>query len=51
MEIIKSIQKIVNTTADGIWGPKTQAAVASVLGCNNNVKDIQKLVGTTVDGI
>lgn len=51
MEIIKSIQKIVNSAPDGIWGPKTQAAVASVLGCKNDVKSIQALVGTTVDGI
>lgn len=51
MEIIKEIQKIVNTSQDGIWGPKTQAAVASKLGCSNTVKDIQKCVGATVDGI
>lgn len=42
---IKAIQKAVGSTADGIWGPKTLAAVASKLGCAATVKDVQKKVG------
>lgn len=48
---IKAIQKAVGSTADGIWGPKTLAAVASKLGCAATVKDIQKKVGVTADGL
>lgn len=51
IEIIKSIQTKVGAKADGIWGPKTQQAVASALGCQNDVKAIQKFVGATPDGI
>lgn len=49
--MIKTIQKLVGAKEDGIWGPKTQAVVASKLGCSNDIKSIQKAVGTTVDGI
>lgn len=49
--IVKSIQLAVGATADGVWGPKTQAAVAKKLGCASDVKSIQKAVGTTADGI
>lgn len=50
-ELLKKIQNLVGTTADGIWGPKTQKAVAAKLGCSNTVKALQKAVGTTADGI
>lgn len=37
--------------ADGVWGPKTRAAVAAVLGCKADDKAIQKVLGVAVDGV
>lgn len=51
IDIIKAIQTKVGAKADGIWGPKTQAAVASKLNCASDTKSIQKIVGVTADGI
>ena len=42
--VIKAIQTATGSTADGIWGPNTQKAVASKLGCSNTIKDIQVAV-------
>lgn len=49
--LIKAIQAAAGCAADGLWGPRTLAAVASKLGCKETVSDVQKAVGTTVDGI
>lgn len=55
--MIKNIQKLVGTTADGIMGPKTLTAIANKLGVEvstNTVitaKNIQRKLGVTVDGI
>lgn len=37
--------------ADGVWGPKTRAAVAAKLGCKADDKAIQKVLGVAVDGV
>lgn len=50
-EKIREIQKIVGTTADGLWGPNTRTAVAKHLNCEPNNISIQEAVGTTADGI
>lgn len=50
-ETVRSVQAAVGTTVDGLWGPKTMAAVASKLGCDATVRDIQRTVGASVDGI
>lgn len=49
--VVKQIQEKVGVTADGIWGPKTQAAVAAKLGVENMPGSIQRAVGAKVDGI
>lgn len=51
MSDISQIQSLVGAKADGIWGPKTQAAVAEKLKCSNTVKAIQTAVGAKADGI
>lgn len=51
IDTIKAIQIKVGAKADGVWGPKTQAAVASKLNCASDTKSIQKAVGTTADGV
>ena len=56
-EKIKSIQKIIGTTADGIIGPKTISRLCAKLGISSGVldkdsiKNIQKAVGVVADGI
>lgn len=49
--VIKAIQTAIGSTADGIWGPNTQKAVADKLGCSNSVKGIQVAVNVQADGI
>lgn len=51
MSTITEIQKAVGVTADGVWGSKTQAAVAEKLGCAATSKEIQRAVGAAPDGI
>ena len=48
---ISEIQRLAGVEVDGLWGPKTRAAVASELGCQPNNASIQETVGTTADGI
>lgn len=50
-EIVKRIQAHVGAKADGVWGPKTLAAVASKLGVEATSKAIQTKVGVKADGI
>lgn len=50
-ETVRSVQEAVGTTPDGLWGPKTMAAVAAKLGCGATVREIQRAVGADVDGI
>lgn len=50
-EMIRKIQGHCGAKVDGVWGPKTKAAVAAKLGCPNSVKGIQKAVDITADGI
>lgn len=49
-EKIKLIQKHLGLTVDGLWGPKTCAAVSKALKCDNNHIAIQKCVNATADG-
>lgn len=51
MSTIAKIQTAVGAKADGIWGPKTLAAVAGRLGVENSAKAVQAAVGVTADGI
>lgn len=51
MSPLTTIQNAVGVQADGIWGPKTQAAVAGALGVKNDAKAIQAAVGTKADGM
>lgn len=51
MSTLTTIQNAVGVTADGIWGPKTQAAVAAKMGVKNDAKVIQNTVGVKADGI
>lgn len=51
VDTIKAIQTKVGAKADGVWGPKTQAAVAAKLGCSNDTKSIQACVGAKADGV
>lgn len=54
---IKQIQSLIGTTADGIIGPKTLAALCSKLGVSQGTttsqtwKNIQSKVGAAADGI
>lgn len=48
---LKAIQSTVGVTADGKWGPNTQAAVAAKMGVANDLKAIQTKAGVTADGI
>ncbi len=50
MSTIHQIQQAVGATLDGIWGPRTRAAVAAKLGCKDDVKAIQAAVGVAQDG-
>lgn len=50
MSTVHQIQQAVGTTLDGIWGPRTRAAVAAKLGCKDDVKAIQAAVGVAQDG-
>lgn len=49
--MLERIQEKVGVAADGVWGPKTRAAVAAVLGCKDDDKAIQKVLGVAVDGV
>ena len=49
--MIDKIQQKVGVKADGLWGPKTRAAVAAALGCKADDKAIQAAVGVAADGI
>lgn len=49
--MIDKIQQKVGVRADGLWGPKTRAAVAAALGCKADDKAIQAAVGVKADGI
>lgn len=49
--MLERIQEKVGVAADGVWGPKTRAAVAAVLGCKADDKAIQKVLGVAVDGV
>lgn len=51
MNTIEKIQTRVGAKVDGIWGPKTLAAVACELGAEGTAKAIQAKVGVTQDGI
>lgn len=51
MNITEKIQTRVGAKVDGIWGPKTRAAVAAELGVKDDLKTIQAAVKTTADGI
>lgn len=47
--MIKKIQKLVGTPADGIWGPKSERALKS--SCSETKKAVQRLLGNLlVDG-
>lgn len=50
-ELIKQVQSAVGVAADGLWGPKTAAAVAASLGCGSAVTSIQTCVGAKADGL
>lgn len=49
--MLERIQEKVGVAADGVWGPKTRAAVAAALGCKADDKAIQKVLGVAVDGV
>lgn len=49
--MLERIQEKVGVAADGVWGPKTRAAVAAALGCKADDKAIQAAVGVKADGI
>lgn len=51
MNILEKIQTRVGVKVDGIWGPKTRAAVAGELGTADSVTAIQRRVGAREDGI
>lgn len=51
MNTIEKIQTRVGVKVDGLWGPKTRAAVAGELGCKADDKAIQAAVGVAADGI
>lgn len=51
MSTIQNIQAKVGVAADGLWGPKTRAAVAKALGCKADDRAIQGKVGVASDGI
>lgn len=57
IDTIKQIQALIGTTADGVIGPKTLAALCSKLGISQGStnlltwKNIQTKVGVTADGI
>ena len=51
MSTLTTIQNAVGVTADGIWGRKTQAAVADALNCGGTVAEIQAVVGVKADGM
>lgn len=53
--IVKKIQKVLGLTSDGIWGPKSQAALNKEIGKtggkgNPTLIKIQKLLGVNADG-
>ena len=48
---VKQIQQAVGTTADGIFGAKTLAAVAARLGVTASLEAVQSRVGAKPDGI
>lgn len=49
---LRSIQKHVGVTQDGVWGPVTRSAVAQALKlpASASDRDIQRAIGVTVDG-
>lgn len=51
MSTIAEIQKHVGVKVDGMWGPKTTAAVAAKLGCLAKVHAVQTCVGVKADGV
>jgi hypothetical protein len=55
IKTVKKIQTILDVTADGIWGPKSQATLNSQIGStagkgNPVLAKIQKLLGVEADG-
>lgn len=50
MSTITQIQHAAHVPMDGIWGPRTRAAVARALGCADDVRAIQAAVGVAQDG-
>ena len=53
--VIQKIQTILGVDADGIWGPKSQAALNKEIGAtgaggSSTLKKIQKLIGVQADG-
>lgn len=52
--MIKEIQRILGVTADGVWGPKSQAALNREIGATKKasatIKRIQQVLGTEPDG-
>jgi len=52
---VEKIQKIIGTVVDGIWGPKSQAALNKQIGStadkgNPVLRKIQRVLGTNPDG-
>jgi hypothetical protein len=52
--MIEQIQTLLNVPADGVWGPKSQAALNREIGltvnANRTIEDIQLLLGVAADG-
>lgn len=51
MSTLSAIQRFVGVDADGIWGRKTQDALAYVLHCPSTARGIQEAVGVRADGM
>lgn len=50
-EILKDIQRLVGTTPDGVYGPKTETAIASVLGVQSILPQSLIRTGDTIYGL
>src|SRR4051812_5246706 len=50
-ELITAVQQAVGVGADGVAGPKTQAAIATKLNTTNSAAAIQTAVGVDADGV
>jgi peptidoglycan hydrolase-like protein with peptidoglycan-binding domain len=52
--VIEKIQKLLRVEPDGIWGPRTQAAlnkqIGRTTGINRTLANIQKILGVEDDG-